>query len=338
MTAYIPIIQNKDEMVQIQSTLDMQDVMGDVKHVDFCDVKLKADVWCATIVEIVFLGEIHHTAVAPWRVFVTVLSTILLYITNMVLQLAVTYLFVTEFAIPSLEKFNDLPHHLDIAKATNVLDVCAHHHMPLEGNATFQLPSSAASVVLDLCAEQQAARVLWIYFLMLFLWYAKIGREVVASVHRALQIWNIPERANDDEYMLVKGKLTSLTLKLRIAILLFVIVPKISIAVVLCYAGSIILLVQTDILHIVTKALVLQLIMTFDEVLIATLATTRLESLLHHSSLHYQNYAHVMWENWAGGLFKYTVVAVGAYVYFIYGASGLTAFRSACELYETSLP
>jgi len=302
--------------------------------------KLKPDVWCWVLYAVATAFEescgltptlpgekgsksvLHNIAMLSPPTF--------MYIANLVLQTGIVYAFVVRYVTPEEEKY-ELPG-FDIELAVHCMSYAYEHGLPLVGNATDQLTQEFADDVHKKCELQEVGEFSFIYVFMLFLWYATIIREAAASLFRAHQVGTVVERLEKDTAVVESNDIVALSTWMKVVLIVLVPVPKFLIAIAVGWYGSTLLMVQVDVLHIVTKALCLQLIMNVDEVLFKTLApNVALDRVQNMKLKRHVHTTYHQWDLWLSSVVK-SVFALGmALLFYFYGVPHLTSFRNECN-------
>eukprot|EP00929_Paragymnodinium_shiwhaense_P059282 TRINITY_DN29697_c0_g1_i2.p1 TRINITY_DN29697_c0_g1~~TRINITY_DN29697_c0_g1_i2.p1 ORF type:complete len:354 (-),score=52.14 TRINITY_DN29697_c0_g1_i2:257-1318(-) len=291
--------------------------------------QLSRSVWDSALIDFIFIVDRHKSH--KGQICLMAATSLILYVTNIILQLSCAFLFLFYDESPVLKTLQRLPGGpVALRTVTDRLNAAADHNATLAGTADYQMDADVAYVVLDLCKKEGVTRFVWFYFIMMVVWFARVVGDISQSVARTLHIMSVSDRVHPGLEMVARGKVRRLSWHLKIMLILLVQVPKLIVAVALSCAGSFILLVQRDTIHVLTRALVLQLVMTFDDLLIDTLGTTRMLRRLSDLRIRHRKVSPAWWLDWGGGVFTCGFVFGMAFMTFWTGAQGMTFFRLAC--------
>lgn len=307
--------------------------------VEYATFGLNEDVWSNTFLTIVRISDIpstgqsgHKSIKALW-----VLQSVLFWVTNLVLQIAIMWIVEIKAIQPELDKYR-LPA-FDTIKAISALDTATAGH-GFDALIPDKLNQKFVHDILVRCDKQQAKDVTVIYFMILFLWFARALNETFLSINFCLNVYYIHIRKNQREPMENQKEhlISQVDSKVKILSYIFVGIPKIGIACFLGYCGGQLLMSQFDVMHVVFKCICLQLIVSIDDLIIKGLATHGAIQRLKGTKIKFENFRTVHWDNWLGGFVKYAIVLGLSLYFYSFCGEHLTPFRKSCARYRVKFP
>lgn len=216
-----------------------------------------------------------------------------------------------------------------------------------ENNATLSAALNLTNCdgVLEVCATEVEIPYRSIYWVMLFWWFMFMLKELREIRAQFQALWNV-ERRTDSSYPLCEsgGDLVRMDRWMRFTLILLLPIFKVIVAFMLLFAGAKFLMLQTDPFSLVLKALAMQSVVYFDELMVGSL--TSRESIESFSKAHIvftrrstgnKVTLRFHWKNGVGGLvyFAVTLLVVELFVQVICG--DIFQFRAACQRFNEAM-
>jgi hypothetical protein len=226
------------------------------------------------------------------------------------------------------------------------------HYNVSTADAAVQMDTAVAygrpDVVLEefvsLCRVQTQVPHPNIYIMMVFWWMAFMMKEIRA-IERVFQaIWQLDTAADSSQKLMSEdGCIIALTIWQKVVFMIVNPMVKSCIAFPLAYAGCKFLVLQTQPLSLIVKSLAMQLVLGLDDLLIASLASDRIQSQIKNMKFLRHGFEDEMlekvhWHEGLGGLVYLAISLAVVFCFFFFVFFDLMSFRNSCHAYQDAFP
>mmetsp|Transcript_65950 Transcript_65950/g.116811 ORF Transcript_65950/g.116811 Transcript_65950/m.116811 type:complete len:347 (-) Transcript_65950:77-1117(-) len=318
-----------------ESSLEVEDEDSIGLELPAKEMDLPKDVWTQALLGVLLFQDKHDTPLTCDERLWFMMSLVL-YFTNMVLQIGIITMILV-YVVDPMEA-ETKPPIFDMNAAAELLNDPRLQGHPLEGSQSYQLASEKAELVLSKCKSLDVPGLFRSQLGMLFLWNARIVKELAAIIHIGHHLRHCERRTSAEQQLLEDSALVRVDSYVLCLSHILVQLPKWAIGLLLWFIGSELIIFGTAPFKVVLKGLALQFLVSIDELLYEAFAGPETLQRLAKFRVRYQRAESPKWDSWGSTVFKFCLaVGVTAFTMFVQFGD-LPNFRSACNTYEAHAP